>query len=72
MSAGGLKMSRLTDNPTFNKAAEQIRSEKNNEYKYIVYCPECKHEWKYKTACKIVKSPERYLCSECNKNLKLK
>ena len=67
-----LKIERLTDNETFNNAANQMRALKGNEYKYVVYCPECDHEWKYKTQCKIVKSPEHYLCGECNESLKVK
>ena len=68
----GFEASRCTNNATFNKAAEEMRSERSSEYKYVVYCPECNHEWKYKTACKIVKSPGKYLCSDCKKNLKVK
>lgn len=67
-----LKMSRLTNNATFNEAAKQIRSAKGNDYKYVVYCPECNNEWKYKTACKIVKNPGRFICSGCKTNLKVK
>lgn len=69
----GYEAERCTNNETFNSAANQIRASKNsNDYKYVVYCPECNHEWKYKTACKIVKSPGRYLCSDCRKSLKVK
>ncbi len=68
----GLEAERCTDNETFNNAAKQMRAKKSNNYKYIVYCPECGNEWKYKTQCKIVKSPSRYMCSDCKKNLKVK
>ena len=68
----GLKMSRCTDNETFNKAAAQMRAAKCSEYKYVVYCPDCGHEWKYKTKCNIVKSPGRYLCGSCKTSLKVK
>lgn len=66
----GLKAERLTNNTTFNSAAEQIRASKNSEYKYRVYCPDCNTDWKYKTKCKIVQSPGRYLCSQCKTKLK--
>ena len=67
----GLKAERLTDNQTFNSAAEQARKEKNkSEYKYRAYCPKCGAEWKYKTQCKVVKSPERWRCSQCYSPLK--
>ncbi len=68
----GIKAERCTDNATFNKAREEIRSSRSDIYKYIVYCPTCGHEWKYKTKCKIVKSPGRYICSDCKENLKVK
>lgn len=68
----GYEAERLTNNETFNEAAKQMRAKKSDVYKYAVYCPECNHEWKYQTACKIVKSPGRYLCSDCQKSLKVK
>ena len=69
----GYEAERCTNNETFNNAAKQMRASKvSNDYKYAVYCPKCNHEWKYKTACKIVKSPSRYLCSSCKEKLKVK
>lgn len=67
-----LKAERCTNNETFNKAREEIRANRSDIYKYIVYCPECNHEWKYKTQCKIVKNPGRYLCNDCKSKLKVK
>lgn len=66
----GLEMERCTDNKTFNEAAKQMRAERNSDYKYRVYCPDCGIEWKYKTKCQIVQKPGRYRCSGCNVNLK--
>ena len=68
----GYEMSRCANNETFNKAREEIRSSRSDIYKYVVYCPECGNEWKYKTQCKIVKSPGRYICSGCKTKLKVK
>lgn len=66
----GLEMTRLTNNETFNKAAQEIRAQKNSVYKYRVFCPHCNAEWKYKTMCKVVKSPDRYRCGGCKTTLK--
>ena len=66
----GFEAERLTNNTTFNNAAKEIRSSRSGEYKYRVYCPDCNTEWKYKTNCQIVKSPNRYLCSKCRTKLK--
>jgi predicted SprT family Zn-dependent metalloprotease len=64
----GLVSERLTNNETFNAARAEIK--KNAEYKYRVYCPTCGAEWKYKSNCKIVQSPDRYRCSACKVSLK--
>lgn len=68
----GYEATRLTNNETFNKAREEIRANRSDIYKYVVYCPECGHEWKYKTQCKIVKNPGRYRCGGCKTDLKVK
>lgn len=62
-----IKVNRLGDNETFEKAAEQARLEvaKKHPYKYRLYCPSCNAEWKYKTNCEAVKNPRRYQCSKC-------
>ena len=66
----GLKMSRTTNNKTFNEAAKKMRAEKSRDYKYRVYCPDCGTEWKYKTRCQIVQTPNRWRCGKCKSNLK--
>jgi predicted SprT family Zn-dependent metalloprotease len=64
----GCVSERLTNNETFNVARAEIK--KNTEYKYRVYCPACGAEWKYKSNCKIVQSPDRYRCGTCKTTLK--
>ncbi len=68
----GLECTRCTNNETFNAASQQAREEatKRTEYKYRVYCPKCGTEWKYKSNCKIVQSPDRYRCGACKTTLK--
>lgn len=68
----GYEASRLTDNKTFNDAASHARAEReaHSEYKYRLYCPACGTDWKYKSNCKAVQMPERYICSKCKSKLK--
>ena len=68
-SRWGINAERCTDNETFNNAAKQMRASKGSEYKYKVYCPECKTEWLYKTFCQIVQKPGRYRCGKCHTHL---
>jgi predicted SprT family Zn-dependent metalloprotease len=68
----GLTTSRLSDNETFKKAAQQAREEvrKNATYKYRLVCPSCGLDWKYKSNCKAVQTPGRYRCPKCKTTLK--
>lgn len=36
------------------------------QYKYIVKCTTCNHEWKYKRMCKTLKLIDRCTCPYCN------
>ena len=68
----GLTTSRLSDNETFKKAAQQARAEvrRNSTYKYRLVCPSCGTDWKYKSNCKAVQNPSRYRCPYCKTGLK--
>lgn len=43
--------------------------EKNINYKYIVKCGKCGHEWKYMRMCNVVKHAEKCKCGKCNEPL---
>lgn len=71
-SRWNIEASRLSNNETFKESAKQARAERKTRSvdKYRVFCPECNAEWKYKSNCKIVQHPGRYLCSKCKTSLK--
>ena len=50
---------------------EEVQHKKRG-YKYIVYCPECGYEWRFKTACDKVKHPHLYRCGRCKCELEVK
>ena len=53
--------------------AETMRNYyKPKERKYIVYCPNCGHEWKYKVQGRVYKYPYMYRCGLCQVHLKRK
>ena len=48
------------------KQSEFLDKYEREKQKYRVFCPSCGAEWRYQRACKIVKYPERFLCTRCN------
>lgn len=42
---------------------------KTSAFKYIVKCPCCGHEFKYKRKGNVVKHPSNYVCGKCNTQL---
>ena len=50
----------VTDNRSDN-----FNKEVWDNYKYIVYCPNCGAKWGYNRKVKIVKEPESFWCTKC-------
>lgn len=46
--------------------AVQAIQANREQFKYIVKCTTCNHEWKYKRMCKTLKLIERCTCPYCN------
>lgn len=47
----------------------EVKKRKEAESKYIIGCPECNTEWKYKRICKAVRNPQSYICTGCGQPL---
>ena len=59
-----------SDSETFQKAI--LEAPKKTVFKYMVYCPHCFANWKYKSLCCIVREPQRYQCGKCKVKLQSK
>lgn len=66
----GYKATVRSDNETFHKAV--LEAPKRTAFKYMVYCPHCFANWKYKSLCGIVREPQRYQCGKCKVKLQSK
>ena len=67
----GYKATRLADSETFNKAILET-PKRTTTFKYMVWCPCCFANWKYKSLCGIVREPQRYQCGKCKVKLQSK
>jgi predicted SprT family Zn-dependent metalloprotease len=66
----GYKATVRADSETFHKAI--LEAPKRTTFKYMVYCPCCFANWKYKSLCGIVREPQRYQCGKCKVKLQSK
>lgn len=56
--------------PTEGEVKRNYKRKGVQEYKYVIYCPECGARWYRKKKSKPVKQPEKYQCKKCEVSLK--
>ena len=64
----GITNQRLDNSGVITEGMEQMGVQRE-QYKYIIECPNCHSQWKYKRMCKIVNYPKKYICTKCQENL---
>lgn len=47
----------------------ELQHNKTQEYKYVVECPCCKHQWKRMVKSSLISHPEYYQCPTCKTKL---
>lgn len=64
----GITNERLDTSKVLEEGMEQQGVNKE-QYKYIIECPTCHRQWKYKRICDTIRHCEKYICTKCKQNL---